>query len=128
MPYIIETTTPDPANVRDYGRVGDATPGAPSLMGAVRGNWPPKVTRTAVATLGEARAKALNLTSAHDTGDKPPNHDALALPESGGTVGPLPDGTVIEVRRVKWRDITNAVDLRDVLPTRENMIAAFNAA
>lgn len=31
--------------------------------------------------------------------------DVAALPESGGVVGPLPDGYVIEVQRVSWGDL-----------------------
>jgi hypothetical protein len=30
------------------------------------------------------------------------------LPESGGTVGPLPDGTVIEVEQARWIDLIHA--------------------
>lgn len=103
MPYIITTTTPDPGNARDYGKVGDATPGAPTLMGAVRGCWPPKISRQAAATLEEARkaaAKALPRNATNIAWE----HARLSVEaggvigESGGTIGPLPDGTVIEVR------------------------------
>jgi hypothetical protein len=106
MPYIIETRMA-------------AEP--PNQNVAVRAAV---LTRTAVATLADTEY-AVDLAIEEHGGsiDEWPD-----IPESGGTVGPLPDGTVIEVRRVKWRDITVAVDLRDVLPTRENMLAAFNAA
>jgi len=57
--------------------------------------WPPDHTRTAVATLDEARAVALDVLGDHGY------VEPLNLPADGGTVGPLADGTVIEVRRVK---------------------------
>jgi hypothetical protein len=53
--------------------------------------------RTDVATLEEAR----NLANEQcvEYGD-PFERECILLPESGGTVGPLPDGTVIEVTRL----------------------------
>jgi len=64
------------------------------------------VSRTAVATLDEARAY---LTDGTYIFDGPGLSDHLAalreLPESGGTIGPLPDGTVIEVRPIEWNEI-----------------------
>lgn len=65
--------------------------------------------RLAVATLDEARIGAsMEVRQAELRADEQgigtPWHDAedacYDLPESGGTVGPLPDGTVIEVRQV----------------------------
>jgi hypothetical protein len=60
-------------------------------------------TRTAVATLEEAQ-DIVTEDLQHFDFDAFPDHplaDGIpALPESGGTVGPLPDGTVIEVERV----------------------------
>jgi hypothetical protein len=60
--------------------------------------------RRAVATLEEARQHARNEADATVREDEfapKAAWDAIAaLPEAGGTVGPLPDGTVIEVRRV----------------------------
>lgn len=66
--------------------------------------------RQAVATLDEAQdAVAAAMASVEDAnpvgaGQSSPYNYALAwdLPESGGTIGPLPDGTVIEVERVSW--------------------------
>ena len=66
----------------------------------------PKDTRIAVATLDEARGIAIrdsafaccpNVKAADNARRK-----ALSLPESGGTIGPLPDGTIIEVERINW--------------------------
>jgi hypothetical protein len=66
-------------------------------------NWPcgcdhgtRLVDRRAVATLDEARAVAFCVMPGGVA-------EALALPESGGTIGPLPDGTVIEVAPMVWR-------------------------
>ena len=58
--------------------------------------------RRAVATLEEARRMAWR-TAEFGTWSS----DAVTetLPESGGTVGPLPDGTVIEVEPASWDDL-----------------------
>lgn len=65
--------------------------------------------RHAVATLEEARRGLVDRLAWDDTipdaaGDGPYYLDlreqALRLPEQGGTVGPLPDGSVIEVEEV----------------------------
>src|SRR5262245_5521435 len=76
--------------------------------------------RRAVATLDKAREAArpiieaawpegsVKLAASYDDADESTLrfHDAHAdvdsLPESGGTIGPLPDGTVIEVLPVVW--------------------------
>lgn len=52
------------------------------------------VSRRTVATLDEARAVAKKLSNADA------QRQWEALEESGGMIGPLPDGTVIEVERV----------------------------
>jgi hypothetical protein len=149
MPYIIETTTPDPANAKDYGRIGDGTPSAPSLMGAVRACWPPKVTRIAVATLDEARSNAhatvhtvyraayplkpRGLGGEHSDAQRAHrwhNVGVDKLPESGGAIGPLPDDTMIEVRRVGWPDLCAQVQstIPDPNPAERDILNAFNAA
>lgn len=62
--------------------------------------------RRAVATLDEARDEAVRIVSEHvPAPSSPPYGDRwddalLALDAMGGTVGPLPDGTTIEVERV----------------------------
>jgi hypothetical protein len=53
-------------------------------------------TRTAVATLEEANRAAYEHQRSADSGIG--RFNAQTVPESGSTVGPLPDGTVIEVR------------------------------
>jgi hypothetical protein len=125
MPYIITTTTPDPANTKDYGRFGDPVPNAPTAMGAVRGCWPPRVTRTAVATLDEAR-KHITRNAPQDLRKR-----VAALDQSGGTVGPLPDGTVIEVRPVMHVELAREAGLgrRDTpMMSDAAILAAFNAS
>jgi hypothetical protein len=58
------------------------------------------------------------------------------LPESGGTVGPLPDGTVIEVEQVGWADLawragrTAAIVPPDPSPCQpgwQTILDAYNA-
>jgi hypothetical protein len=45
-----------------------------------------------------------------------PFYDAIVdLSESGGTIGPLPDGTIIEVKPVTWDDVAHVVMERHTL-------------
>jgi hypothetical protein len=93
------------------------------------------VSRRAVATLEEARGLA-----ALPCGISNPSHfhQAVRLPESGGTVGPLPDGTVIEVEpgrgqqrmRQDLREWGVSMDTRDALDDTivSAWVAAYNAA
>lgn len=113
MPYIITTHT--------YGW-------------AMPGHGTHSATRRAVATLDEARAAAHTSANMPAT---PSTLDALmgvraaidALPESGGTVGPLPDGTVIEVEPIDWTSLQHAVGTaRRVPATPAAIIDAYNAA
>lgn len=106
MPYIVTTTTP-------YGYHGEAE--CEGCGGSVhrRGpegefrcsDWPKciPVSRRAVGTLDEARHDAeLAMVRAKGDGPMPSREQILAvrgLPEQGGTVGPLPDGTLITVTR-----------------------------
>jgi len=59
-----------------------------------------------VETLEEARYEALaHIVNSHDAGDTDGDWEqcevsAQQIPQSGGKVGPLPDGYVIEVRRL----------------------------
>jgi hypothetical protein len=59
--------------------------------------WFERVSRHAVATLDEARETALRAVG--ERRDMYYCEMEDAVPESGGTVGPLPDGTVIEVEQ-----------------------------
>lgn len=91
MPYIITTTT----RQTEQDSAGHSF-------------YVPAATRRAVATLEEARAavRAFCEDNPHRRlwGDRDWHTFAtirtMLIPESGGTVGPLPDGTVIEVRPV----------------------------
>jgi hypothetical protein len=74
------------------------------------GNRTP-VSRRAVATLEEAREEARdrlreNRSLYGDSNEYRRFGEMIpALPEQGGAVGPLPDGTVIEVEQVGWSEL-----------------------
>jgi hypothetical protein len=63
--------------------------------------------RRAVATLDEAHEYVWNLLDSDPATDQ----TKVSLAESGGTVGPLPDGTVIEVAPATWRDLAAQASL-----------------
>lgn len=103
MPYIITTkaaTEPDAySRFKERQATGLAAP----------------LSRRAVATLDEARTAAedrvidaLGVLGTHAASDE--RFDARELPEQGGTIGPLPDGTVIEVERVTYGQLRVMVD------------------
>jgi hypothetical protein len=87
MPYIIETRY---------------APGTAEYAAKL----PPK-SRYAVATLDEAREITLEAIGAtceaypQSDGEDDALDATISLPESGGTIGPLPDGTVIQVQLVR---------------------------
>jgi len=122
MPYIITTTTiADPDGITP-----EITPD-------------PDITRIAVATLAEAR-QTVRSTVRTTYGPHAPYlgqagevADATArdLNDASGTVGPLPDGTVIEVRRVSRDQIGIAIERSfhwTDHATDDELIAAFNGA
>lgn len=125
MPYIITTTTPP---IPPRGR-----PDHNMLAGQ---------SRRAVATLEEARQDARNIVEDHaqepgwTDGYVAAREVARTLPESGDTVGPLPDGTVIEVEREGWNDLISAIPDSDsrfpyfppATADTPEIIAAYNAA
>jgi hypothetical protein len=124
MPYIITTASGVCTSEDPKDHQGDTCPIHEDPL-----------SRHAVATLEEAREIAFDLIDArnphatedeHDAGAIAPG-DAHDLPEAGGTIGPLADGTVIEVARVKLRDILNPTDWRDHQPTTAELIDAYNA-
>jgi hypothetical protein len=95
--------------------------------------------RVVVATLEEARNTAVMAAMAsHAFGYG--SQDAIAacraLGEDGGWVGPLPDGTIIEVQRVSFLKLREMSGIRpgaayahmDAQQTRSNVLAAFNAS
>jgi hypothetical protein len=119
MPYIIKTT--------------------PSTIYAGRArNFDAFPTRRAVATLDDAFEAVASVIDAAEAarGDLPgPSRDAYMLdaanlPAGGGKLGPLPDGTVIEVE--PWTEVelaaatTMTYDEMMTWPA-DRIIAAFNA-
>ena len=88
--------------------------------------------RTAVATLDEARTAAYFACDAAKPYEDPFKDAACDLPESGGSVGPLPDGTVIEVRPVTHQWLVGQIGFgqRNQMWFRNaaavDVIAAFN--
>ena len=125
MPYIIETRYADCPTPRECGECD--------------------ISRTAVTTLDEARdcaAQAVEsapaaqaVGSATDDRLWSARDAALTLDESGGSIGPLPDGTVIEVTQVCWQWIIGMADDRgiDTDAVHEDggdlaILAAFNAS
>jgi len=105
MPYIITTRTFD--HEHTFGSVPFINP----------------PTRTAVATLDEARDYTFN-ARVNDDGQIEP------LPAEGGTVGPLPDGTVIEVRPISFGALASRAGFAQFSDERPHaeIIAAFNGA
>lgn len=91
----------------------------------------PDVSRRAVATFGDVR------TAIYGLGVLPtkPYHTfnywrrmVRELPDSGGSVGPLPDGTMIEVEHVRWDAINPDMDGGPMGPEdAEIELDAFNA-
>lgn len=76
-----------------------------------------------VATLEEAREIALSSVLSGERAHGDPewvgryselDANARELPESGGKVGPLPDGTVIEVTNVVWAWLVGVLEDRGV--------------
>ena len=114
MPYVITTITRRPLHPDDTAPT-DAE----------------SVSRRAVATLEEARDVWDAALTA--LGDSTGNYDSTPedMPEPGGTVGPLPDGTVIEVEPVDWMRIAH--DAGRMVPVGANpraereAIDAYNA-
>lgn len=91
MPYTITTT--EPGHYCMHCGPGACTTDAHS-----------RVSRRAVATLDEARV-AVSEATGFDPG--------WPRLESGGTIGPLPDGTVIEVGRASYMTLWDALPETD---------------
>jgi hypothetical protein len=132
MPYVVTTKRPTPIVAGGHGWDSDE-------YGLVD-NENPIVSRHAVATLEEARDKGWAEARRHLHVDQGASEwvrwgDAFRdLPESGGTVGPLPDGTVIKVEPTSKQALFDALPVDDQrslptwpLPTLAMVIAAFNA-
>jgi hypothetical protein len=114
MPYIVTTKRPATATLTH-------TP-----------MW--EVSRRAVATLVGAIEWAISdesRTWANEPrlGPRPENWQACleavyTVPESGGTVGPLPDGTLIDVEPVPWAVLSALTGEDD---SEDDILAVFNA-
>lgn len=95
------------------------------------------VSRVAVATLEEARQACIKIVQPYADAESktvalgPVARICLSLMRkdwSGGTVGPLPDGTTIEVEAISWADLRESAGLdRDGFTLDTQTIAAFNA-
>jgi hypothetical protein len=124
MPYIVMTKRPDQAAHEDrfYEDNDDLV----------------ITSRRAVATLDETQQEVADLVGrlshAHYAGGDWTGRKrtvdrlldaAFYLPEQGGTVGPLPDGTVIEVERV---DDSYFDGFRPEMGSLDEAIAAYNAS
>jgi hypothetical protein len=121
MPYIITTTIPG---------CGSPCGGEPECERVID-------TRFAVATLEEAREHCFDLigqtltTEAEHQAGAVCATDAYEITEHGGSIGPLPDGTMIEVAPTTWAELVNAPGFRlGVLSEhrRARIIDAYNAA
>jgi hypothetical protein len=125
MPFIVTTKRPT-----DRGTI------------AVRGARSRGFSRRAVATLEENPhsnvkdevARIMLRAGTRSAGPVLGASDSR-LPESGGTVGPLPDGTTIQVEATTKQALFDALPMDDQrrlptwpLPTLAMVIAAFNAA
>jgi hypothetical protein len=90
--------------------------------------------RRAVATLEEAREWVYRSLDRDPLPVAGRLGMAMGLPESGGTLGPLPDGTVIEVEPVTWHDLiadghfTTVPSPVDSASNAAEIVAAYNAA
>jgi hypothetical protein len=128
MPYIITTTQPCVCTEADDPN--DHRKDCPHWYGH------DGVSRRAVATLDEAREAAFEAMATvprYWLNDAVQVGDAIrAVLDQGGTVGPLPDGTVIEVERVDWGVIAGRDWLPKVPPISDRVtrkiLDAYNAA
>ncbi len=88
MPYLITTRTTDTAERHDPSRLS--------------------ISQTVAATLDEARKAASEMLWRQ--GAEPDSWRLAELSDSGGTIGPLPDGTTIEVLPVCWNWVIGVAD------------------
>lgn len=130
MPYIISVTAPRAtartANGRDLERHERSGSGRDTISSV------------AVATIEETREAAQNAVidgcatnPPQSPGSCAHHYDAAStLGEQGGTIGPMPDGYVIEVQFVTWPDLWrlsgSPVLVDDGTPASDKTLDAFN--
>jgi hypothetical protein len=90
----------------------------------------PPPTRVAVDTPDDARRAIIAIGEQRDTWI---GGDALHGPidRNGGTIGPLPDGTVIEVRQLQWIELARLCEMdcgNLCAGPNEDVLAVFNGA
>ena len=112
MPYVITTRQPETHEPGFDGQLGNYVSGS--------------VSRRAVATLEEARDVAQSLFTTHAKADAPAWR---LIEDDGGTIGPLPDGTVIEVEAVGWQDLAERTltAVNAVAEHHDEILYAYNA-
>lgn len=112
MPFIVTTKRPCPACV--HGPAGGGE------------HRPESVSRVAVATLSDVHDR---IVREHGAGDLT-TIDLMLVNDGGGSVGPLSDGTTIEVKPIGAVDLFNAAGLirgqRPHLSVAE-VVSAYNA-
>ncbi len=113
-PYIITTKTPTRVTSPTYGWVDDE-----------------RVSRLAVATLDVCHEHLIQVVTDADLPSESywaARNDIDNLSESGGTVGPLPDGTTIEVEAMTWERLAELAGLGrgNWSNSHEEILAAFN--
>ncbi len=89
--------------------------------------------RRAVAALDEAWSHVFGAVQKFEIWSDGEDRIRRLIPESGGTVGPLPDGTVIEVARIGWKDLRSGAALGPKAVANEaeaitEAVADYNAA
>lgn len=114
----------------------------PYIICVNRPGCPPEQDPYAVATLDDAREAAateyIESWTAHADRSVPASNPGLNacydLPETGGVIGPMPDGYVIDVRRVSYPELAklsgdNHPYRRDELcsDTRDQILDTYNA-
>lgn len=133
MPYIIKTKQ------LKTGTYDESRSGMP---GPIQTHTLPTLTQFAVATLDDAREYVQEITEGGLPDESRQDITRLLLaardlPDAGGTIGPLPDGTVIEVQRVTWEGMAFHTNMKpefvrvlnhggDVDAFHARMIDAFN--
>lgn len=92
---------------------------------------PPEADPTAVATIEEARDAAVDhITGTPNTADGEWTllQACQALAETGGVVGPMPDGYVIDVRPVTWEELhaLSSCSIPSHASNHEHVLDAYN--